>query len=215
MSFNSIMKFFQPKNKVFYDLFEQVVDTIEKTSEIFLEGLKNHSEKRFEILAQTKEMEHRADQLTHDIYVELNRNFITPFDREDIHALASELDDIVDYIDEAGHKMKTYNFNDYNDYFFKIAQSNNNSIKELKTAIYELRNMNNLSKVTEACLRVHGFESEVDLLYNDALGELIQKHRNDATYVIILKDLLEELELISDKCQDASNVIESIVIKYS
>jgi uncharacterized protein len=215
MGFNSIMQFFQPKSKVFFDLFEKMADTMEQTSEIFLEGIKNHSEKRFEILAQTKELEHKADQLTHGIYVELNSNFITPFDREDIHALASELDDIVDYLDEAGHKMKSYEFNDYNDYFYKIAESNNNSIKELKHAIYELRNMKNMSKVTESCLRVHGYESEVDLLYNEALGELVRKHKNDATYVIILKDLLEELELISDKCQDASNVIEAIVIKYS
>ncbi len=215
MGLDSILKFFQPKDKVFYGLFEQMTDAMEATSEIFLKGINETSAKRFEIMAQTKELEHKADELTHQIYVELGRNFITPFDREDIHELASALDDIVDYIDEVGHKMRLYEFTNFDPYVLKIVESNNNSIKELRKAMYELRNMSNLGKVTEACIRVHGYESEVDVLYNDAMGELIRNHRNDPTHIIIMKDLLEELELISDKCQDASNVIGSIVIKYS
>ncbi len=211
----SFLKLFQPKDKIFQNLFEQAADVTVKISEVFLEAMKQTDAKRFEILAETGGLEHQADEVVHNIYVELNRNFITPFDREDIHALASAMDDVVDYIDEVGHKMKIYEFTEFNEYVLKMAELNNESVKELKTALYELRNMKNLQKVNDSCLKIHGYESKVDLLYNQAMGELIKNNRNDAVKIIIMKDLYEELELVSDKCQDVSNVIESIVIKYS
>ncbi|MEZ5054862.1 MAG: DUF47 family protein [Chitinophagales bacterium] len=153
--------------------------------------------------------------MVHNIYLELNKNFITPFDREDILALAAAMDDVVDYIDEVGNKMKNYEFNEFNEYILKISELNDESIKELKIAIYELRNMKDLQKVNDACIKVHGYESKVDMIYNQAMGDLIRHNKDNPVRIIVLKDLYEELELISDKCQDVSNVIESIVIKYS
>ena len=211
----SILKFFQPKDKVFFGLFEQAVDIMEKTSGIFLEAMRASDADRFEILSQTSGLEHQADNVTHNIYVELSKNFITPFDREDIHELASAFDDVVDYIDEIGNKMKNYEFSEFNEYVYKMAELNDESVKELKNAIYGLRNMKNLDKVNASCMKVHGYESKVDLLYNDAMGDLIRNNKDNPVKIIVMKDLFEELELISDKCQDVSNVIESIVIKYS
>lgn len=75
--------------------------------------------------------------------------------------------------------------------------------------------MKNLQKVNDACIKVHGYESKVDLIYNQAMGDLIRNNKDNAVKIIVMKDLFEELEIISDKCQDVSNVIESIVIKYS
>lgn len=211
----SFLKFFQPKDKIFFNLFEQAVDVMEKVSSVFLEAMKTSDSKRFEILSQTSGLEHQADNITHNIYVELSRNFITPFDREDIHALAAAFDDVVDYIDEVGHKMKNYEFGEFNEYVFKISELNDESIKELKKAIYGLRNIKNLKSVNDSCLKVHGYESKVDLLYNEAMGDLIRNNKDNPVRIIVMKDLFEELELISDKCQDVSNVIESIVIKYA
>lgn len=211
----SILKFFQPKDKIFQNLFEETATLAVQTSEIFLEAMRNSDARRFEILAQTGHLEHQADQVAHNVYVELSKNFITPFDREDIHALAAAMDDVVDYIDEVGNKMKNYEFTEFNEYVLKIAELNNDSVKELKNAIFGLRNMKDLQKVTDSCLKIHGYESKVDLLYNDAIGDLIRNNKDNAVKIIVMKDLFEELELVSDKCQDASNVIESIVIKYS
>ena len=211
----SILKFFQPKDKIFQNLFEQTAEITVKISEVFLEAMKQSNEKRFEILAQTGHLEHQADDVAHNLYVELSKNFITPFDREDIHELAAAMDDVVDYIDEVGNKMKNYEFTEFNEYVLKIAELNDESAKELKNAIYGLRDMKNLQKVTDSCLKIHGYESKVDLLYNDAMGDLIRNNKDNPVKIIVMKDLYEELELVSDKCQDASNVIESIVIKYS
>lgn len=210
-----LLKFFQPKDKIFHNLFERGADVSVKISEVFLEAMKCTDAKRMEILAQTGKLEHEADDIVHNIYLELNKNFITPFDREDILALAAAMDDVVDYIDEVGNKMKNYEFNEFNEYILKISELNDESIKELKIAIYELRNMKDLQKVNDACIKVHGYESKVDMIYNQAMGDLIRHNKDNPVRIIVLKDLYEELELISDKCQDVSNVIESIVIKYS
>jgi len=211
----SFLKFFQPKDKVFFNLFEQAVDIMAKTSEVFIEAMKATEAKRFELLAQTSGLEHQADNVTHNIYVELNKNFITPFDREDIHELASAFDDVVDYIDEIGHKMKNYEFGEFNEFVYRMAELNHESIKELKNAIYGLRDIKNLKSVNDSCLKVHGYESKVDLLYSEAMGDLIRNNKDNPVRIIVMKDLYEDLELISDKCQDVSNVVESIVIKYS
>lgn len=211
----SFLKFFQPKDKIFQSLFEKAADTAVKISEVFLEAMNHTDEKRYETLAKTGHIEHQTDDIVHNIYVELSKNFITPFDREDIHALAAAIDDVVDYIDEVGNKMKNYEFGEFNEHVLKIAELNNDSVKELKVALYGLRDMKNLDKVNESCLKVHGYESKVDLIYNQAMGELIRNNKDNPVKIIVMKDLYEELELVSDKCQDVSNVIESIVIKYS
>jgi len=211
----SILKFFQPKDRIFYNLFEQAADVMVEVSEVFVKGMNETGQKRFELLAHTNGLEHKADGITHNIYVELNKNFITPFDREDVHQLASAFDDVVDYIDEIGHKMKNYEFSEFDDFAYEMAVLNDESIKDLKKAIYGLRGMGDLAKVNEACMNVHGYESKVDLLYNQAMGNLIRNNKDNPVKIIVMKDIYEELELISDKCQDLSNVIEGIVIKYS
>ena len=136
----SFLKLFQPKDKIFHDLFEQTAEIAVNTSEVFLQAMKETGEKRFEILAQTGHLEHQADDLAHNLYVELSKNFITPFDREDIHELAAAMDDVVDYIDEVGNKMKNYDFTEFNEHVLKIAELNNDSVKELRNAIFGLRN---------------------------------------------------------------------------
>lgn len=211
----SFLKFFQPKDKIFFTLIEKNVDIAVQISELFLQAMKETGDKRAEILMKTSSLEHQADDITHQVHQELNKNFITPFDREDILALASALDDVIDYIDEVGSKINIYGFSEANEYLLKMADYNDLSVKELKNAIYGLRGMKELDKVNDACIRIHGYESKVDFLYNQALGDLIRNNKDNPVKIIVLKDLFEELEIVSDKCQDASNVIASIIIKYS
>lgn len=211
----SILKFFQPKDRIFFNLFEQAADTMVETSAVFLKAMNETGDKRFELLAHTNGLEHKADNITHNIYLELNKNFITPFDREDVHQLAAAFDDIVDYIDEIGHKMKNFEFSEFDDYVYEMSQHNDEAIAELKKALYGLRGMKEFDKVNEACMRVHSLESKVDLLYNQAIGDLVRKNKDNPVKIILMKDIYVELELISDLCQDLSNVIEGIIIKYS
>ena len=112
MGFNSIMKIFVPKNKVFYDLFEKVANNSaimgKKLKELIAEP---DFDKRAVFISQIEDLEHANDELTHNIFTELGRNFITPFDREDIHYLASALDDIADYVYASAKKINFYRVN--------------------------------------------------------------------------------------------------------
>src|SRR5690625_4358967 len=111
MNFNSVIKFFLPQDKVFYVLFEKVSDTLEEMSTLLKESVNQDDvEKRKELSKRIKSLEHTNDETTHRIFVELGQNFVTPFDREDIHTLASTLDDIADYIHGTSKKMWLYKF---------------------------------------------------------------------------------------------------------
>ena len=110
MAFNSIMKIFQPKDRVFYSLFEEVVNTVSEMSDMLKRLIfETERDKRFAILSEIENLEHKNDDTTHRIYTELGRTFITPFDREDIHFLATALDDVADYIYASGKRMAFYN----------------------------------------------------------------------------------------------------------
>src|SRR6201991_4836362 len=112
MAFNSIMKLFMPKDRIFYSLFEEVADGVKKMGELIVDLVnETDRDKRYVLLKQVEDQEHVNDDLTHKIFTELGRNFITPFDREDIHYLASALDDICDYIYAAAKKINFYKVN--------------------------------------------------------------------------------------------------------
>src|SRR5690625_1238987 len=141
MNFNSVLKFFLPQDKVFYVLFEKVSDTLEEMSTILLDGV-NQSDfvKRKELFKRIAELEHVNDNTTHKIYVELGQNFITPFDREDIHTLTATLDDIADYIYGTSKKMILYNYYETDESINALANVIYKSTVEIKKAIHEMRN---------------------------------------------------------------------------
>src|SRR5918997_1271715 len=112
MALNSFMKLFMPKDKVFYGLFEEVADNVAKMSKLLITCVTEPDfDKRQQIITQIEDLEHANDELTHRIFTELGRNFITPFDREDIHHLATALDDIADFIYACAKKIKLYHIN--------------------------------------------------------------------------------------------------------
>lgn len=215
MSFNSVINFFLPKDKVFYLLFEEVSDTLVKMALLLKEGVnESHPDKRREIFKQIEDLEHTNDDTTHKIFVELGRNFITPFDREDIHFLASTLDDIADFIQGASKRMLLYKVNEVNDGISRLCEIIYKSVVELKIAIHELRNMSNLRNITEACVKINSLENHADDIYETMVAHLFENEK-DAVKVIMMKEILHSLEMATDKCEDAANVLESIIIKYA
>src|SRR5690242_7469650 len=147
---NSILKFFLPKDKVFFQLFESVSETVvqmaEKLNELVHE--KDFS-KRTLLIKQIEDLEHVNDDNTHRIFTELGRNFITPFDREDIHYLATSLDDICDYIHSAAKKINFYRVNPNDMGMQKMAELIEQGAHQIRIAVLELRNMKNMRNITE------------------------------------------------------------------
>ena len=215
MGINSIGKIFMPKNKVFYELFEQVVDTVAEMG-VLLKKLFSEPDydKRAAIIKQIEDLEHRNDDHTHRIFTELGRNFITPFDREDVHYLATSLDDIADFIYASAKKINFYHVNPNDSGIQKLTDLIEQGSAEIKIAVYGLRDMKDLRKMTEALVKVNSVENQADDVFDLSIERLFEME-NDAKEVIKKREIYQVLEIATDKCEDAANVIESIIIKYA
>ncbi|MGC4057934.1 MAG: DUF47 family protein [Chitinophagaceae bacterium] len=215
MGLNSFVKFFTPKDRIFYSLFEEVASNLTAMSARFEQAInETDQKKRNEMLNALEDMEHKNDDATHRLFIELGQNFITPFDREDIHYLATALDDIADFIWASAKRIVNYNIEDTNDTMRQFAHVIGKSVNALAAAIKELRNMKNLKEITQACVHVNSFENEADDILDRALTQLFLLE-TDAIELIKKKELYQDMEFVTDKCEDAANVIESIIIKYS
>ena len=148
---NSIFKIFLPKDRVFFQLFENVAQELVKMGEKLKEMVNEPDfDKRAKLISEIEDMEHVNDDLTHNIFTELGKNFITPFDREDIHYLASALDDIADYIYSSAKKINFYRVNPNDMGIQKMAELIAVGCVQVHKAVTELRNMKNMRQITDA-----------------------------------------------------------------
>lgn len=209
------MKIFVPKNKVFYDLFENVAHNVALMGNKLrvLVGEPDF-DKRTAIINQIEDLEHANDDLTHRIFTELGRNFITPFDREDIHYLATSLDDIADYIYASAKKINFYRVNPNDSGIQKLTEIIDQCAAQVQIAVKELRNMKNLRLVTEAFVKINSMENQADDVFDLSIERLFETEA-DAKEVIKKREIYTVMEIATDKCEDAANVIESIIIKYA
>lgn len=215
MGLNSIMKIFMPKDKVFYSLFEQVAVTVAEMGKLMKDVVTEPDfDKRAAIIAQIEDMEHVNDDYTHKIFTELGRNFITPFDREDIHYLATALDDIADYIFASAKKINFYKVNPNDQGIQKMADLIEQGSEQIKVAVFELRNMRNMRNITDALVKVNSIENQADDIFDMSIDRLFETEP-DAKEVIKKREIYQVMEIVTDKCEDAGNVIESIIIKYA
>lgn len=214
-SLNSILKIFLPKDPVFFDLFESVAKNVALLGTRLKEMVSEPDiDKRATILAQIEDLEHINDDLTHRIFTELGRNFITPFDREDIHYLASALDDIADYIYASAKKINFYKVNPNDMGIKKLAEMIEQGALHVSKAVIELRNMKNMRQVTEALVKINSIENQADDVFDMSIERLFETEP-DAKEVIKKREIYQVMEIATDKCEDAGNVIESIIIKYA
>jgi uncharacterized protein Yka (UPF0111/DUF47 family) len=212
---NSIMKIFMPKDRVFYTLFEQVADTMDKMGKVLKEVVKEPDfDKRAGLISQIEDLEHVNDDFTHQIFTELGRNFITPFDREDIHYLATSLDDVCDYIFATAKKINFYKVNPNDQGIQKMADLIEQGASQIRAAVHELRNMRDMRKITEALVKVNSIENQADDIFDLSIERLFETEP-DAKEVIKKREIYQIMEIVTDKCEDAANVIESIIIKYA
>jgi hypothetical protein len=215
MGFDSVLKFFLPKDRVFFGLFEEVSSSLVQMGATFAKALKEEDHyKRDAILRTLETFEHKNDEITHRIFIELGRNFITPLDREDIHYLATSLDDIADYMWGAAKRIVNYQIDDKYNTLPAFAEIISKSIDAINTCVYGLRNMKDLRAITQATVLVNSLENDADDLLDSTMLKLFSSNIT-AVELIKQKDIYQMLETVTDKCEDAANVVESIIIKYS
>jgi uncharacterized protein Yka (UPF0111/DUF47 family) len=215
MALQSFLKIFLPKNRIFYELFEKVANNVEKMGSILKDVVAEPDfDQRAALITQLEDLEHANDELTHNLFTELGRNFITPFDREDIHYLATSLDDIADYIYAAGKKINFYRVNPNDIGLQKFAELIEQAAAQVKIAVVELRDMKNMRNITEALVKINSIENQADDIFDFSIERLFATEP-DAKEVIKKREIYQVMEIVTDKCEDASNVIESIIIKYA
>jgi uncharacterized protein len=205
------MKLF-PKEVDFFEIFDRASQNLTKAAGLLVSLMENFDN----IEARAKEIyevEQEGDILTHEVMKQLNKTFITPIDREDLHELAASLDDVLDLIWGAVDRISV----------FKVKESTNEAISMSKDllittevmhkAIQKLKEKN-YSHVQEYCIEINRLENRIDRDFRDALGKLFDEVK-DPILIIKWKDIYEHLEDAADKCEDVANVIESIVLKYA
>lgn len=215
MGLNSIMQIFMPKDRIFYSLFEEVADGVARMGVLLKQLVAEPDiDRRAAIASQIEDQEHVNDDFTHKVFTELGRNFITPFDREDIHYLASSLDDICDYIYATAKKINFYKINPNDTGIQKMADLIVQATEQVRAAVRELRNMRDMRKITDALVKVNSIENQADDIFDMSIDRLFETEP-DAKEVIKKREIYQVMEIVTDKCEDAANVIESIIIKYA
>src|SRR5690349_9073392 len=155
----NLLKIFMPKDRVFYSLFEEIANTVATMGTTLKKVVcEPEFDRRASLVSELETMEHVNDELTHKVFTELGRNFITPFDREDIHYLASALDDIADYIFTSSKKIKFYRLNPNDQGIQKFAELIVQGCEHINTAVHELSNMKNLRQITESLVKINSIE---------------------------------------------------------
>lgn len=202
-----------PRDEKFFDLFSSVADISVEAAKLQLELLKTDIARRGAVVDAIKRLEHQADQLTHDVVTRLDRVFITPLDREDIHLLASRLDDVIDLIDGTASRVQMYHAGVAPPGAILMADVVLRATQQLLLAVKGLEK-NRDGVVLAACAQVKRLEEEGDSLYHEWVARLFDG-APDALVVIKWKEIYDTLEKTLDHMEDAGNVLESISIKHA
>jgi predicted phosphate transport protein (TIGR00153 family) len=214
MSINSIFQFFVPKDKKFFPLFEEASSNLVQLASILHEAVNLPLKERDELFLKIDELEQKGEDITRLTNLELSRNFITPFDREDIHSLITSIDRVADNLHGASSRMRLYQVAKITKSIRKLTEINLEACQNIDNAVKELRDLKKMKKITDACSRISKLEAKSDSVYDKAVADLFE-NETDAKNIIKYKEVLSVLETATDKCKGVASVLESISVKHS
>jgi uncharacterized protein len=215
MKIANILSFLVPKNGVFFDLFAEDTANLVKQAQVFNQLFTTTDPTQIaKIIKEVRDYENKGDEITHRIFLELSSNFITPFDREDIHALATSIDDIADYIQGTASRIHLYGVTQFSHTMELMSEVLLKQVQEVDVAIKDMRNMRNAQRVRDAIVRINSLENHADDLFDEAIARLFNE-MTDPIELIKMKEVLSNLETATDKCEDVANALESILVKNS
>jgi len=203
-----------PHDEKFYKLFEESTRLLLKAS-VALKKLSDADvATTYSLVKEIEDLEHQADEITHKIYGELNATFVTPFDREDIHELASSLDDILDFINGCASRLTLYNVKADSQYMRKLMEIIQKQVEVIGKGISYLRDFKDSTSLQDVLKQINEFENEADSVFELAVADLFENEK-DVIALIKKKEILVGLETATDRCEDVANVLESILIKHA
>ncbi|MBL8841711.1 MAG: DUF47 domain-containing protein [Planctomycetes bacterium] len=202
-----------PQDEGFFDLFERAADNLQESGQLldaFLTDFTDLANKA----KQINNVEHAGDHLTREAIEKLNRTFLAPFDREEIHELVCRMDDVLDHIDEAASRLVLYRVDKPTEDARALGKVLRQSTALIRELMPQLRNLKKPQVILNTCLQIQQLESEGDRIEQHGLAALFD-HKLDAVDIIKWKDIYGDLEKATDSCSDVANVVESIVIRHS
>jgi uncharacterized protein len=204
---------FLPQETNFFDLFakqaDYAIDAASSFKKIVSDGTLNEKS-----LQEMHDIEHHGDEVAHDIFESLNKTFITPFDREDIHALAKELDDIIDMLYTIANRLRVYDITGVDKNLIAFALVIEESVQAVARAVKGLRNMKNAKSVLESCVEINRLENVGDSMRDSMLANLF-KTSKDPIFIIKWKETYQDAETVLDICEDVAHIVASILLKQA
>jgi predicted phosphate transport protein (TIGR00153 family) len=204
---------FIPREQIFFDLFEDSARNMVKASRV-LKELVDTWEFVGERVAEITELEHVGDTITHQIIAQLNRTFVTPFDREDIALLAHTLDDVTDFIHAAADAMFIYKIKSPTRRAKELAEIIIQAATEVEKTMPRLRRRVELKQILERCVEINRLENMADRVFRAAIAELFDD-TTDMAQVIKWREIYEHMESATDRCEDVANVLEGVALKHA
>src|SRR6266513_4330882 len=200
-----------PREEEFFDLFVEVATRSTLAAQHLRELFDAPPDRRIARVEAIKRLEHEADQVTHEVVNRLDRTFITPLDREDIHQLASDLDDVMEAMDSTARRAQIFRLGPAPQGVLRLVDVLERMMGVLLEAVSRLKKGDDVMKY---CVEAKQLEEEGDSIYHEALGQLFEKER-DAIELINWKEIHDKLETTLDQAEDVANVVESITIKHA
>lgn len=211
---NAMFFKFLPKETNFFDLFDKQVSYAEDAAryfkEVVIRGVIDE-----QVLQKMKDIEHQGDNVAHSIIDRLDKTFITPFDREDIHGLTKELDDIIDMIHTIINRLKIYKLSGVDKNLVEFSKVIEQSISAVACAVRGMRDMKHTKAVLESCVEINRLENVGDSMRDRMLADLFEQAHADPIFVIKWKEIYQDAETILDICEDVAHVVESIIVKHA
>ena len=214
MNINNFFQFLVPKDKKFFPLFEEASSNLIEIATNLHEAVNLPVKEREVLFQKIDVLEQKGEDITRQTNLELSRNFITPFDREDIYSLITSIDNVAGNLHGAASRMRLYQVDKITKSIRKLTEINLEACQNIDIAIRELRDLKKMKNITDACLRINKLENKSDNVYDKAVLDLFE-NETDAKNIIKYKEVLSVLETAADKCKSVAGVLESISVKHS
>ena len=208
-----------PREEKFFDILQEQSAIVVEGAEAFVHMIENYDaavkqpEGIRTLKRKVKEIEHRGDLKTHELYQALNATFITPLDREDIAALAASLDDILDFTWATANHLHLYDVKKLPKEFVEVALLLRDQTHLVRDVLTHLPDPDKREEIRAKLVEIHSLENQADELTNRAKAELFLQ--DDVKYIIKMKDVLNYIETATDKCEDAADVVRDILVKHA
>ncbi len=200
-----------PREEKFYHLFHKQVEIISEAARLLLDGVQHGNSRMAGAATEINVLEHKGDEVIHEIFTRLNQTFITPIDPEDIHNISSALDDVLDGIEDTAHRLVSYRIDPIPPLVITLAEIVYSCGKSLRAAIEA---MEKNGPTMDHCIEINRLENEADRIGRSAVVDLFNKEKDPIT-LIKLKEVYEFFEATIDSCEDVADVLQNVVVKNS